>query len=275
MGEDCVVSESEKAKPEGEKEPAPRKLAESARRTDSSPGLLKTAKLLRRLLPGDERYGDALSTSGEELPQRLGRLLSERQEERPSAIRELGLGVLQAWDARFAMQRHEGIETDVAILFTDLVNFSSWALEAGDEAALGLLRRIGDAEEVVVSNHEGVVVKRLGDGTMAVFSSAPQAVEAALELQRRLSAITVAGHTPELRAGVHLGRPRKVGGDFLGVDVNVAARVGDAAKGGEVLASEAACEALDSSRFKLGRRRRLSAPGAPSDLVVRRVRSGA
>ena len=68
---------------------------------------------------------------------------------------------------------------------------------------------------------------------------------------------------PELRAGIHLGRPRKVGGDYLGVDVNIAARVGEAAKGDQVLVSEPARETLDPQAFELVRNRRLRAPEPP------------
>ena len=214
---------------------------------------MATARFIRRLLPGDKQYGDALSIDGDELPQHLGRLVADLRLERPSAMRELGLGALQAWQALSEAQRRGRGTADVAILFTDLVGFSDWALEAGDEAALELLRQVGAAEEAAVSEHGGIVVKRLGDGAMAVFSRPRRRLSrAALELQRRLAEIDVDGHTPALRAGVHVGRPRKIGGDYLGVDVNIASRVGDAAKAGEVLVSESVCERLDPSHFTLG-----------------------
>jgi adenylate cyclase len=63
-----------------------------------------------------------------------------------------------------------------------------------------------------------------------------------------------------------------VKGDFLGVDVNIAARVGDCADGGEVLISEPVREDLAGGRFRFGRRRPLDAPGAPEDLTVCSVR---
>jgi adenylate cyclase len=244
------------------------KLREAARRLDSRPGLVAAAEALRRVLPGDEEYGDALSTTGDELPQHLGRLVSDVRLQRPSAVRELGLGALQAWQALSESQRRGRGAADVAILFTDLVDFSSWALEAGDEAVLRLLRIVGDAEDRAVSGNDGVVVKRLGDGVMAVFHRPAQAVRAAIELRQSISEIQVEGHTPDLRAGVHVGRPRKVGNDYLGVDVNVAARIVDAAGAGEILASQAACEELDTAVFKLSRGRRLRARGAPQGLSV-------
>jgi adenylate cyclase len=244
------------------------KLREAARRFDSRPGLVATAEFLRRMLPGDTEYGDALSTAGDELPQHLGRMVSDLRLERPSAVRELGLGALQAWQALSEAQRRGRGTVDVAILFTDLVGFSPWALEAGDEAALELLQLVGAAEESAISKNQGIIVKRLGDGAMAVFGAPDKAVAAALDLRRRLAAIDVAGFQPELRAGVHVGRPRKIKGDYLGVDVNIAARVAEAAGGGEILVSDRVCEQLDPKAFSFGRSRRLGAPGAPTELSV-------
>ena len=244
------------------------RLREAARRFDSRPGLVAGAEFVRRILPGDREYGDPMSTAGNQLPQHLGRVVGELRLERPSAARELGLGALQAWQALSEAQRRGRGTVDVAILFTDLVGFSSWALDAGDEAALRLLREVCAAEDEAVSANQGAIVKRLGDGAMVVFSRAQDAVQAAFDLQHRLAGVEVEGHRPELRAGVHLGRPRKVGGDYLGIDVNVAARVVEAAHGGEVLASEPACETLAPAAFRLGRRRPLEAAGAPKDLSV-------
>ena len=254
-------------------EPRSGKLGAAARRTDSRPGLVATARFIRRLLPGDKQYGDSLSIDGDRLPHHLGRLVADLRLERPSAMRELGLGALQTWQVLSEAQRRGRGTADVAILFTDLVGFSDWALDAGDEAALELLGQVSAAEETAVSDNAGIVVKRLGDGAMAVFTLPDQAVRAALELQRQLAEIDVAGHTPTLRAGVHVGRPRKIGSDYLGIDVNIASRVGDAAKAGEVLVSESVCERLDPSHFTLGRKRRLKAAGAPRELTVCRVQA--
>ena len=151
-------------------EPA-RRLRETARRADSRPQFVKTAKFIRRLLPGDDRYGDALSTSGRRVPERIGRIVSDVQPERPSAVRELGLGALQAWQARSEAQGRGRGTVDVAILFTDIVRFSPWALEAGDEAALELLRQVATVEDEAISSNGGSLVKRLGDGSMSVFAS--------------------------------------------------------------------------------------------------------
>jgi adenylate cyclase len=266
------VDEPEPREPDQEGDPErAKKIRESARRADSRPQLVATAKFIRRLLPGDDRYGDALSTSGGRVPERIGRMVSDVQPERPSAVRELGLGALQAWQALSEAQGRGRGTADVAILFTDIVKFSPWALEAGDEAALELLRQVATVEDESISEHGGSLVKRLGDGAMSVFGSADDAVRAALQTHQGVREVEVGGYTPTLRAGVHLGRPRRVGSDYLGVDVNIAARVGECAKEGEVLVSDPARAALDDGEFRFGRRRRLRESGAPRDLSVHAV----
>jgi class 3 adenylate cyclase len=241
-------------------------LREAARRTDANPQLVAAARFIRGLIPGS-------GSKDPDLHPRVQKVVAEIDPDGPSAMREVGMGALQAWQTLSEAQRRRRGSVDVAILFTDLVGFSDWALEAGDEAALDLLRQVGDVEQRAISEHGGAVVKRLGDGAMAVFSEADQAVLAALHAQRELGKVKVEGHRPQLRAGVHQGQPRKVKGDFLGVDVNIAARVGDAAKADQVLVSEAVRDNLDSSSFRFGPRRELTAPGAPEDLTVCTVKS--
>jgi adenylate cyclase len=244
------------------------RLAAAMRRFDERPGLVKAAKAARGLLPGDRDYGDPLSVAGTEAPQVIGQRLTALGAERPSALREAGLSALQVWQALSEAQGRGRGERELAILFTDLVDFSSWALEAGDTLAIELLRQVGLAAEPALVARGGRIVKRLGDGLMAVFDEPEAAVQAALEARAALEAVEVGGHRPRLRAGVHVGRPRKLGGDYFGVDVNVAARVAAAAGPGEVLVSEAACRRLGEKELSLRRRWRFSAKGAPKDLKV-------
>jgi class 3 adenylate cyclase len=121
-------------------------------------------------------------------------------------MREIGKGALQAWQALSEAQRRRQGTADVAILFTDLVGFSDWALAAGDEAALEVLLQVGDVEQKAISSNKGAVVKRLGDGAMAVFGNSEQAVSAALDAQKGISEIEVDGYRPIQRAGVHAAR---------------------------------------------------------------------
>jgi adenylate cyclase len=250
--------------------PPPRwaKLAAALRRADTHPGVLRALDAAREWLPGDERFGDELSTGGGRPAEIVARHLTEMRETRHSALREAGLTALQLWQAVSEKagrgQGHEG----AAILFTDLVGFSSWVLDVGDEAALELLRAVSGVVEPAIRDHDGRLVKRLGDGHMAVFAAAEEAVGAALDALDGLESVEVAGHRPQLRAGVHVGHPRRLGGDYLGADVNIAARVMDAAKGGELLVTDAVVANSDWSGFELKKRRWFRAKGAPRELQV-------
>ncbi|HEX2088242.1 MAG TPA: adenylate/guanylate cyclase domain-containing protein [Solirubrobacteraceae bacterium] len=248
--------------------PRSRKLAEALRRADGSPLLMRAVNAAREVLPGDPRFGDELSTAAGRPAELVARHLTEMREARPSAVREVGLTALQLWQAVSEKagrgHGHEG----AAILFTDLVGFSSWVLEVGDEAALDLLRAVSGVVEPAIREHDGRLVKRLGDGHMAVFGTADDAVAAALDMLDRLEGVEVCGHRPQLRTGIHVGHPRRLGGDYLGADVNIAARVMDAAKGGELLVSEAVVDRADCSAFELKKRRWFRAKGTPRELQV-------
>ncbi len=240
-------------------------------RLDTTPGLLDAVRKLRRRLPGDERFGDPLSTTGARPVEVLARGVSTLTPERDSVAQELGMAGLQVWQSLSEATGRGRGEYPLALMFTDLVGFSSWALQAGDVKSLELLREVGRVVESAIHANQGRIVKRLGDGLMATFLDAESAVQAALAAQEALGAVEVDGYRPQMRAGVHIGRPRHLGGDYLGVDVNIAARVGDTAKAGEVVVSEIAAEQLDPERFVVGRSKRLRAEGAPRDLEVSRV----
>jgi adenylate cyclase len=247
---------------------AGRRMARALQKADRGPRLVTTAQLARRLLPGDSDFGDPLSTAGDAPPHQIGRRLSALSAERPSALGEVGLGALQVWQSLSEAQGRGRGSKELAILFTDLVGFSRWALDAGDTTAIELLREVGRAIEPAVEEHDGKVVKRLGDGLMAVFDEPGDAVAAALDARRRLAEIEVEGFRPQLRAGIHVGRPRQLGGDYLGVDVNTAARVGAAAGEGEVLLSGTARERLESDTVNLKKRSGFRASDIPEGLEV-------
>src|SRR5688572_1794822 len=89
--------------------------------------LLRLAKLMREVLPGDSELGDPLSTAGDDPSHLLARRLAETAPERPSVARELGLGAIQVWQALSEAQGRGRGEAEMTIMFTDLVDFSSWA----------------------------------------------------------------------------------------------------------------------------------------------------
>jgi adenylate cyclase len=266
--EQAEPPEEQAEPPEEQAEPPEEGIDEAVRKADRKESLLRAARLMRQILPGDSELGDPLSTAGDKPSAQIARRVAETRPDEPSVARELGLGALQVWQALSEAQGRGRGDVELAILFTDLVEFSSWALEVGDEAVVTLLREVGRAQESTIAERRGRVVKRLGDGLMAVFDDPQAAVEAAVEACRRVLEVEVDGYRPELRAGVHVGKPRRLGGDYLGVDVNVAARVAEAASGGQVLVSGAASERLEPTGFELKRVRRFKAKGAPKELEV-------
>jgi adenylate cyclase len=243
-------------------------VTSALKRLDGQPKLVAAAQQARERLPGDSLYGDPLSTAGSRAPDIVGRQIAALTAARPSVVRELGFGALQVWQALSEAQGRGYGDRDLTIMFTDVVDFSSWALEVGDADALELLRQVDRALESSITSHKGRVIKRLGDGVMAVFEHPQDAVDAALEARATVTQVRVREHHPQLRVGIHVGRPRKLGGDYFGVDVNVAARIAAAAGGGDVLVSEAIPVYLDARRTSVRRHRRLDAKGTPTDLRV-------
>jgi adenylate cyclase len=244
------------------------RVSQSAKRIDENPALVRMGRWLRERLPGDSGFGDPLSTSGDEPVNVVGRRVVELSGERPSALRDAGLAALQVWQAVSEAQGRGRGDDELTIMFTDLVGFSDWALRVGDDVAVVLLRQVGEIDEREVRAGHGRVVKRLGDGVMAVFDDPAGALAAAGRIQARVRELECDGWSPRVRAGLHLGRPRPLGGDFFGVDVNIAARVAAAADGDEVLISETVRERIGDEGIKLKRRWFFRAKGTPDDVKV-------
>jgi adenylate cyclase len=248
-------------------DPGGRDLAEAI-----GPRLLAAMRIARRVLPGDDRYGDPLSTTGSEPRAQVARRLGEAAKERPGILKEAGLSALQVWEAVAVSETAKLGDDRLAIVFTDLVGFSDWALEAGDDLSLDLLRQVAEAIEPPVTRRGGEVVKRLGDGMMAVFRDPDDALDAVCEAGERLEDVEVAGYRPRMRAGMHVGSPRRLADDYLGVDVNVAARVADSAGPGEFLISSAALDELQPEAITARRKLRFRAKGVPSDVTAYSVK---
>jgi adenylate cyclase len=251
-----------------------RKVAAGAQRVEQNPKLVDVARRLRQRLPGDSDFGDPLSTAGSEQPQVVGRRLSEITSERPGLLRETGLSALQVWESISEKQGRGRGKEKLAIVFTDLAAFSEWALEAGDDEAVRLLRDVDCAMEPAMREHEGRVVKRMGDGMMAVFGEPAHALEALLDARERLSEVSADGYKPRFRAGIHVGKPRKLGGDYFGVDVNIAARLAEQASPDEVLVSDAALQHLETDGMKVKKKRRFKVKGVPDDLQAYSITPG-
>ncbi|HEY9311467.1 adenylate/guanylate cyclase domain-containing protein [Williamsia sp.] len=242
------------------------RVGEFLAKADGNRSVVRLARAIRTRTPG---AGAEVSPDSLRNSDRIAELIAQARGEKPSAVRELGLAAVESWQALMTRRGTTNRSDDgpVTILFTDLVGFSTWALGAGDDAVLTLLAQVNQASEDIITRRGGTVTKYLGDGLMAVFRDGTDAIEAAHEAGLAVSAITLDGYRPALRAGLHTGEPRAVGDDYLGVDVNIAARVADAASAGEVLATEATLDCTDETKY-MKRRRRFRAKGTPKDLVV-------
>jgi adenylate cyclase len=242
-----------------------RNFRSALRRLNRQPRLVAPVRRTREWMMGEERTAErllgALGRPADLAVHELAALESGSR----GMLGEIGLMGRHAWQRIAESQGRGGGVLDVAVLFTDLVGFSDWALASGDELAVKLLQDFSETIEPTVLERGGEVVKRLGDGLMAVFRDAQSAVEAAFDAHERAATIEMAGSQAQLKTGVHLGRPRKIGGDYLGIDVNIAARLLEAAKPGEILVSDRTLLALDAATVT-ARERRFSAVGVPRDL---------
>src|SRR5215208_5875622 len=274
----------------GEIDEVPDRAAESPRSSgpmawlkdpNHSPAVISFLRRARRALPGDPDFGDPLSVDGVGGPRAAARA-ADRLLEREAASREVSLGALQVWQALTERVSGKPANREVTLVFTDLVGFSSWSLSVGDEATLKLLRRVSQVVEPPLLEARGQIVKRMGDGIMAVFAEPVTAVRAAIAAREAVKALEVDGYTPRMRVGVHTGRPQRIGSDWLGVDVNIAARVMERAARGGLIVSQATMDRIPAEDFEaLGLsakriRKQVFAPrqdGVPADLAMYRVKT--
>jgi class 3 adenylate cyclase len=146
-----------------------------------------------------------------------------------------------------------------------------------------MLRWVAQAVEPPLLEAGGQVVKRMGDGIMAVFPDPATAIAAVRAARTALKGVEVEGYTPTMRVGIHTGRPQKIGSDWLGVDVNIAARVMESAGKGGVLISGSTLQRLTPEQLdELGVvAKRVRRPvfahrpsGVPSDITMYRLETG-
>lgn len=255
--------------------------AEWLRNRNHSPSVIELVRRARRVLPGDPEFGDPLSTAGDGGPRAAARAAGRLLGERGGASREVGLGALQVWQALTEGVSRRPANPEVTLVFTDLVGFSNWSLEAGDDATLKLLRRVAQAVEPPLLDAGGHIVKRMGDGIMAVFADPLVAVGATCAAMQAVKSVDVDGYQPRMRVGIHTGRPQRLAADWLGVDVNIAARVMERATRGGVMISgttldQLAQTDLDALGVTAKRVHRPvfagKTPGLPADLAIYRLK---
>lgn len=246
---------------------ATKRLATTANHSAAMVGLVRAA---RESLPGGPKKD--LFRPEAESTERLAGVLDRFIADQPTVTRELSTLATATWQAMISRRDRDYLPPiPITILFTDLVGFSSWALQRSDDEIVRLLHEVNKATREAIERHGGTVIKTMGDGAMVAFTG-QTAIEATCEAIEAVGQVNVAeGFRPVLRAGLHTGTPRRVRDDLIGVDVNIAARVAEAANGNEVLASETVFTVADRERYQL-RPRRFKAKGAPQQLRVFSVR---
>src|SRR5215216_2304220 len=149
----------------------------------------------------------------------------------------------------------------VTFLFTDIEG-STKRWERHPEAMQIALARHDEILRDAAEQHGGYVFKTVGDAFCCAFLTAPDALEAALEAQRRLLSSEWQETGPlRVRIALHMGAAEERGGDYFGPPVNRVARLLSAAHGGQVLLSSATRELVrdrlpeDTELRDLGERR--------------------
>jgi class 3 adenylate cyclase len=135
----------------------------------------------------------------------------------------------------------------VTFLLADMEGSTELLGALGDRYA-GLLSDVRRLARRAVREAGGREVSATGDEVFAVFEQASDAIEAALAIQRGMSARDWPdGRDVRLRIGLHRGRPALTDTGYVGISVHAMARIGFAAHGGQTILSAAVGSAVDSS----------------------------
>lgn len=122
----------------------------------------------------------------------------------------------------------------VTFLFTDIEGSTRMLQELGPDQYRGLQDEHGRILRAAIAEEGGTVIRTEGDAFFAVFLSPVGALRAAVRTQRGMAEVPV-----RVRIGLHTGEARLGGDDYVGIDVNRAARIAAAGHGGQVLLSDA------------------------------------
>ncbi|MEP6665799.1 MAG: AAA family ATPase [Nocardioidaceae bacterium] len=126
----------------------------------------------------------------------------------------------------------------VTVVFTDVVGSTSWRVEVGFRTADERSAELERASRDVVASSGGTVVKTLGDGVMASFTSASAALDAAVALQVLARRLAIGGVEGCLRIGISSGDMMRDGADWVGAAAIEASRLCAEAAGGSVLVAD-------------------------------------
>ena len=135
-----------------------------------------------------------------------------------------------------------------AVMFTDIVGSTEMTSRLGDRLAVEVVRAHDALVRRELAPCGGREVKHTGDGIMASFAAIEGAVTCAKAIQRAIADYNKNTRYPlAVRIGIHAGEPVEDSRDLFGTTVQLAARLCDAAHGGEILVSDLVREASGSS----------------------------
>ena len=158
-----------------------------------------------------------------------------------------------------------------AMCFLDITGYTRLTEERGDEAAADLAARLAHLVRQCAQRHRGTPVKWLGDGVMFHFPEPADAVLAALEMVEVLGTHAL----PPAHVGIHAGPVIFQEGDYYGRTVNIAARIADYARPGEVLVSQEVIDAAGEGATTFTEIGPVELKGVPSALRLYVARAAA
>lgn len=218
------------------------------------------------------------ATATERAVRRVVRTASKVREQGFTGLLQSSIEDLQAWAASEEQEIASMADGDgrVTLFFSDIEDSTPLNERLGDDTWVRVLAAHDTLIRSRVDRYRGQVVKTSGDGFMVAFRDAEAACRAALgvqkDLRRTLDPMLRVVAPIRVRIGVHTGTVISRDGDYFGRNVAMAARVGALATGGEVLATEAVCEALDDdAAVELVAMGEVELKGLPGSHVVYRV----
>ena len=161
----------------------------------------------------------------------------------------------------------------VTLLFSDIIDSTATNERLGDTAWMALLHEHNAVIREHVAANNGYEVKSMGDGFMLAFGSAKDGLNCAIGIQRAITARNESADEPvEIRIGLHTGEAVQEQGDFFGKHVNLAARIGGSATGGEILVSSLLAQLVGpSGEFTLSERPSMPLKGLDGEHVTHGV----
>jgi adenylate cyclase len=135
-----------------------------------------------------------------------------------------------------------------SVVFADLVGSTGIFERLGDETAGRFVTQLTTALAKIFEQHNGRVVKLLGDGLFTVFAQEDEALVACIAIQEILQQKPVrpggTGHPVQMQMGIESGEVVEIEGDCYGDAVNSAARLADLAGADQILTTQRVRDAL-------------------------------